>query len=145
MTKFYNFVNETFVNKIEDEKEFINLVVRDCKPVIKIMIKNKNMLFRGMKSKSIYSYNSVRKDRKPKDTPIKMADLLDKAFFKIFHWKPRSEGLFTTSNIYTASKYGSLNAVFPCGNFDYVWSPKVQDFFLSKTIIQRRDETRYPH
>ena len=63
----------------------------------------------------------VRKDRQPRDAHPLAHKVMDEWFEKNFGIKPRSEGLFCTSNIEQAKDYGSPCFVFPVGNFKYLW------------------------
>jgi hypothetical protein len=71
----------------------------------------------------------VRQDRKPLSTTVKMHKVIDDYFFEKFNVRARSQGIFCygeEGRKYT-EEFGSLYAVFPIGEFKYVWSPKVKD------------------
>ena len=74
----------------------------------------------------LYKKN-VRKDRQPKDTSKAVHGVFDEYFEKHFGLKMRSESIFTTSDISTASEYGQPYMVIPIGDYSYCWSPKVED------------------
>jgi hypothetical protein len=66
--------------------------------------------------------NKIRTDRKPKDTPLEMHQLLDKQFQKRFGIKARSNSLFCyfrniNSYLRDRSGYGVPYYIFPIGNF----------------------------
>jgi hypothetical protein len=70
---------------------------------------------------------SRRKDRKPRDTNVKLSQGVDQLLEDKFGWKPRAEGVFTFPVNGPADGYGDPWAVFPIGNFRYVWSPQIMD------------------
>jgi hypothetical protein len=69
------------------------------------------------------------KNRLPRDTDWKIAKAVDELFFKKFHWRPRSEGVFVFPPNGPASGYGQGDpfSIFPIGDFDFVYSPDVMD------------------
>jgi hypothetical protein len=112
---------------------------KDCKPFLKEMNKSipsgdKNALFyRGydsFRSGAIgLQKKKPRTNRQPKDTPRIVHKILDDAFYRVFKWSVRSEGLFTTSQTSYADNYGTLTIFFPIGNYKYVWSSKIKDLY----------------
>ena len=65
---------------------------------------------------------AVRKDRKPRDSSMLSHELADHWFNTKYKLRPRSQGLFCTSNPNTAKRYGKLAYVFPVGKFRYMWA-----------------------
>ena len=119
----------------EDKKfqQISSMVQRDCKPFIKELKKSnskKRPFFnRGTTSKTIddFSKIKVRKDRKPRDTPLEVHNYLDNALKKKFGWKVRSEGVFATSQERTG--YGTSYIFFPIGKYKYVFSTQILDLY----------------
>jgi len=113
----------------------LNQVFNDCKEYIDTIKEcNKGkLLIRG-----IYSYSktpSIIKtkhnwNRIPLDVPSNWHDFLNGIFNSRFKWYVRS-GIFCffTDNKYS-SGYGDTDYfVFPIGQFEYVWCPKIRDLF----------------
>lgn len=64
----------------------------------------------------------VRKDRRPRDSNLLSHRLADDWFYEKFKLRPRTQGLFCTSNKADANLYGTLVYVFPVGDFRYMWA-----------------------
>lgn len=74
----------------------------------------------------------VRKRRTPMSTDIAIHHAVDEFFEMEFNTKFRSESMFATGNRDQASGYGSgggPSIVFPVGDFEFVWSPVIEDFY----------------
>jgi hypothetical protein len=80
----------------------------------------------------------MRKDRKPRNTPLPIHTRSDDWFYSRFGTRYRSQALFVTSRLSTASCYATyetINAspavavvrVIPLGPYTFCWSPKVND------------------
>lgn len=129
--------------------EYVDLIRKKCEPFLgKIDYDIRNYkLCRGVEQRDIpeqdFFFGSVRKGRKPKDTPIEIHDHANEWFLNEFKIKHRSESLFITGKMEDTKKYGRPYVIFPVGNFNFVWSPKVKDF-LSVAIhgIHTKDELR---
>jgi hypothetical protein len=114
------------------EDEVISLIKRDCKPFLSM--KPKALLLRGMKNKPNHPLKlSVRTDRRPSDMPADTHAKFNKWFKELFGINARSECLFVTSSFNIARAYwfshgtGGTYAVFPIGNFSFIWSRFVDD------------------
>jgi len=130
MSRLYTYLNESE----EDIPKFIKGIKSDCLPFIKEMEDNwktyPKFLYRGMKSGEYLSKHTVRNDRRPLHTPKEIHDLVDINMKKKFGWKPRSEGLFVTPSKDEALGYGPAYYIFPIGNYKYIWSPYIEDFYV---------------
>ena len=122
-----NFMNEE-KSKTEIGNEIIEIVKRDCKPFLKEMNK---IIWRGSYIKYIYDYKEItpRKDRRPLDTASEWHKWADDYFSKHFGWKARSEGVFATFDKIATMNYGNPYIFFPIGNYKYIYSPKILDFY----------------
>ena len=78
-----------------------------------------------------------RKDRIPMNTPKNVSDALDRGFQKNFGWKPRTEGVFCTPDITSASFYGDAYLFFPFDEYKYIWSPDVEDLYSDLPDISK--------
>jgi hypothetical protein len=129
-------------------EDIISLLDKNCKPFLKEMKAGKNFLLRlspkyAVKMDIIVS--TIRKNRKPTDTPIHIHNEMDDMLKNKFGWKPRSEGLFTWISKRKGSKdkfwIHNLNRarlVFPVGAYKYVYSPTIRDVY---NVYERFQET----
>lgn len=113
-------------------EKFIALIKNDCKDYLDLLDNIKDvktyfsnqrpLFFRGITNENdTFIKKQVRKDRKPLDSTNQVDNVLvDNVFEERMGVRPRSEGLFTTSNAELANKYGELYMIFPIGKFDYV-------------------------
>ncbi|MFW6046279.1 MAG: hypothetical protein ACOCP4_00550 [Candidatus Woesearchaeota archaeon] len=112
MSKFYKYINEK--NNLDDFdlEEFKN----NCYPFLQLLKKNNyHFLYSGRKSNEHLFKKQVRKNRRPKDTPLKLHNLLDKAFKDEFGVKARSESLFVHTSHIRTHMYGNTYYTFPVG------------------------------
>lgn len=129
MKSFKQFILE-FDSNI-DLDHAAKLIARDCKPFIKEVDGEPAVypLYRGMKEVTTLKPIAVRKDRKPRNTPLGLHKVIDEWFNEHFGYRYRSNGLFCTGDMITTEFYGDLHIVFPIGNLSYVWSEKYMDLF----------------
>ena len=127
---------EMFDNEHIAQKVIYPMLVKDCKGFIVELLKSQRAsgfrwFWRGT-DKQITEIGKVptRKNRKPKDMPVKLHELIDFMFYKKFRWSPRSEGVFTNPQPGSVQPYGQYAyAFFPIGKYRYVWSSRVEDLF----------------
>jgi hypothetical protein len=114
---------------LRDAKPVIKFIRDNCKPYLKM--KGSKPLYRGIAgSEDKYIFiGTVRKRRWPKDTEEEMHKLFNRAFKSVFGWSCRGEGLFVTSDIDQTVEYGEPFAIFPIGNFEFVYSDKIEDLY----------------
>ena len=118
------FESEQVADNFDD---MVKLIKRDCQPFLK---EGKHYLvFRGMKNKAEYFKQSVRQDRLSKNMPKAAHNLIDEWFEEKFGFKARSTAVFAVGDFHTARAYGPVYAIFPIGDFKYVWSGAVNDLF----------------
>lgn len=119
--RLHNFLNEG--NDITIEK-----VLSDCEKYLN-EFSNDIRLWRGVN----YSVDGIfkvipRKDRRPKDTPLQVQNILDTHFKRRFGWKARSEGVFVSNDNNQAGEFGKyIYRFMPIGDYKYVWSPGIND------------------
>ncbi len=125
---------QTFLN--EDTDIDFNTVLKECSEIIDIYNDVGKVLYRGSKSHSASSIIKVypRNDRRPLDMPIYISNALDDEFYQMFDWKPRSEGVFCTSDYNVASSYSNnydrmAYVFFPKNGFKFLWSTDFEDLF----------------
>jgi hypothetical protein len=49
----------------------------------------------------------------------------------------RKKSLFCTGDYQTAQQFGTINFIFPAGDIDYIWSPRINDSYDDSTKIKR--------
>ena len=108
----------------------VEIIKRDCKPFLESGLTR--LMYRGMRNKTkSFMKVPVRQDRKPKSTDRDIHNLADKWFDEKFGFKARSAAAFVTGDFNEALDYGALYAIFPIGDFKFVWSKKSFDLFVS--------------
>ena len=117
-------LDEVTINIIEKVK-------KNCQP----FLKEGHIMYRGVKEDihTIQKFEPLT-DRKPKDLPFFMHQYMDELLFKKFGWRPRSEGVFTTSLPQDTEPYqGTVeynpNIFFPVGEYKYVYNTKIRDLW----------------
>lgn len=101
-----------------------DVIKEHCQPFLKM---TDQPLYRGVSIPLTSTFirakvETVRKDRKPRDSSLFSHKLADDWFFQQFKLRPRSQGLFCTASAKGAANYGKLAYVFPVGNFRYMWA-----------------------
>jgi hypothetical protein len=126
--RFNKYITEE--NDIEFEKIY-DILKKDC---FKFLKESKGLvLYRGTErgASARIEKKNVRKDRLPLDMPPTLHEVFNEELHKKFHWYPRTQGVFATSNPSEASAFGIGNFFFPIGNYKYIWSPSYKDIWLS--------------
>jgi hypothetical protein len=124
--KFLNYLNES------DSVDFIK---KKCRVLLGIYTDNGKYFYRGTRNTERMKLIVPRQDRIPMNMPKNVHAFLDELFYDKFGWKPRSSGVFVSSNEMEAKAYGSFTKnkvpIFLATDpFKVVWSPKVPDLFV---------------
>lgn len=116
-------------------QEIANVIRRDCAPFIQ---NNREALLSGIylnrgisgadRLNDFFIKGQVRQQRPPRDTPVFWHKLIDSYFQKEFGFPYRSASMFACIDASAACDYGVPYAVFPIGEYDICFSPKIQDF-----------------
>lgn len=111
--------------------EIVQEMQRKCQPYLKDMADSGLAceMNSGRKEAKDYFIKPVRKGRKSVDTPQFISDLFDKYFKKKFGWMPRSNSVFTYSNVNDTNYYGISYMLFPVGKYRFVWSDDIKDLW----------------
>ena len=147
MITFKQYLQEQTDEYLDDPSQIASIIKRDCLPFLR-EIGDKLPLYRGILSRhSTLTRRKVRKDRIPKDTSKEVHHVLNLAFKQLSGINYRSEAVFVTHNKNVALDYGAIHMIFPIGNFDYAWSPKINDAFewfaqgdLSNAVLKKQIE-----
>lgn len=112
-------------NTIEEFAEFLG---NNCRPFLE---KNPDLLplYRGSERPKKITVVDVRQDRKPMTTNLLVHDVVRELFLERGIKANRENSLFTTGYPIQARMYGSVFYCFPMGDFDFSWSPEVDDLY----------------
>ena len=134
--RFYRHLTE---QNYYSQEEVIEILQKNCSEYLKVLkslgSKEKileNMLYRGIKGKDKYPEKGInkikpRENRKPKDTPEEIHELLDDLFKRKFGWSVRSKGVFATSDVGNAKDFGIAFPFFPADGFKFVYTWDIED------------------
>lgn len=131
--KFKKYITEITDDDMADS--IAKKLKKDCMPFIKEMKANNLQGWFYRATDNYYNFISKpikpRKDRRPRNTVKELHNYLNMWFKKKFGWKPRSEGVFASSDRNQLEfLYGEPFLFFPIGNYKYVYNPKVRDIFM---------------
>ncbi len=125
-------------------------ILNDCQMYLKNC--DDRFLYRGLNDESSFKPMSIikhRKDRMPLNTTKLAHDLFDSYTLEKFGWKTRSDTLFVTGDYYRSMDYAydqyNVYLVFPIGNFKFVYSELVDDFYAGVEDIPEVEETIKNH
>lgn len=118
--------------------ESFEWVWTECQPFLKAIEYNVNewVLHRGMQFPGELTQHLPKfgikearlGNRTPMDTSAEDHNALNQYFVKN-HDKPYRNGVFAAGAINLAAAYGTPMAIFPIGQFDYVWHPNIKDLY----------------
>jgi len=139
------FDREGFNNAIEKlHSEIIPLLKKDCAPFIRELKGANSYLFSGIDKKidSIISRELTRDIRNPiGDLDDKTRDKINLELKEKFGFDRSTNVKFGTGDYATASNYGYGYMIFPIGNFQYIWSPKIQNLNVWFRTHDKDDKT----
>lgn len=129
--KSTEFINEGNDGPVIPEKEWLKIVKsihRDCKPFLQQA--KGGTLYRGLgNADDDFLKKKVRlTDRVPKDMPQEIHNKLNQ-YFLMKHGGKFRNALFVSGDMSVAIEYGNLYRIFPIGQFEFLWSPKVFDLY----------------
>lgn len=112
----------------KEMRKYANLIHKHCQPFLQ-QIKNPkdDILFRGMNINADFIKKNVRlSNRIPVDMPDDVHKKLNQ-YFTMKYGAPFRNALFVTGDYDIAIEYGNVYAIFPIGNFKFLWSEHVHD------------------
>jgi len=123
-----------FISESNDLAAELDLLANECEPFLRDLerpLHPDSMMFRGMATSNASPIQklTVKRNRRPTDTPLHLHRVADDWFFDNFGWRGRSAGLFCTGSKTQARGYGDVHAVFPVGDYEIIWSPRVKDLY----------------
>lgn len=120
---------------LEELLNAVDLIKRDCKPFIKEMKKFSSplLLYRGVSNSELFISRTTNPKRMTIDSSRFVTAFFNKMAYDNFGAKFRTENVIFGSGSYgQAAGYGNVYAVFPIGDFKFLWSPKIIDFYNSQ-------------
>lgn len=132
-------LQDLFEAQVKIDPEVVAKVQKDCAPYLKAI--QGRRLYRGLNESKFESeanggvfLGHVRNDRRPRDSNRWLHDVMDKFFMEKMGVPARSASLFAVKDFGTAENYAPLqqgaHVIFPIGNFEYAWSPIIQDLYV---------------
>ena len=143
--RLVNYLNEKSVAKFSDFDIAMEFMEKNCQPFIDYWTKRLNpddFLYRGVPGVPDIFLKKVRKNRKPMNTEEEIQKIADDNFERRFGIRARSETVFCSSKIKQAKDYGQPRIIFPVGKYEVIWSPDIEDMYLSMSsdIEEFRDQ-----
>ena len=129
-------LEQLLLEELSDD-EILEILERDCQQFLESC--DNRFLYRGSKTESkekTLHKVKTRKDRAPRDMNGNTHVLIDNYFEKKYGIRYRSASVFTTGSKENAEDYGSAYAVFPIGEFSFIWSPNVVDLYSNLKAAQ---------
>ena len=115
-------------------EEVVEILKRECQPFLQATNNLEYNLYRGIRSIIPFDGQILHSTRcpigrRPKDSPLFLHKVADKWFFDKTGIAFRSNAIFCTGNAAEAIEYGAVYLMIPIGNFDFCYSPKVEDLY----------------
>lgn len=124
--------------------ELLDEMAKKCDPKV-VDFLFENHLYRAQKADMYwgpdFGISAYPKKRKPVDTPAIIQEIVDDYLRKRGFEALRSNSIFCTGKVSTASKYlktsksdeedqNYIMVIFPQKDFHFTWNPKIEDFYL---------------
>jgi hypothetical protein len=145
--RYLNYINENnFVEAIEDKRESIDFLNKECSQFVKELKAGKRLFLRtrhtfSRNENDLLTMKSLHGNREPIDTPKELSKKVDELLKSYFGWKPRSEGYFVwIDNVHSnriKSNPNITRVIFPINGYKYVYSPEVMDLFDNYSTIYK--------
>jgi len=120
-----------FITEEHSQEEIIgycNTILTECQPFLQQC--GRRWMWRGVRSQpDAFIHKEIRvANRKPKDTPGRLHKKFNAVFMKE-HGAPFRNAMFSAGKPGAVDDYGRVYAVFPEGDFEFIWNPGVADLF----------------
>jgi hypothetical protein len=136
--RLYEVVRKSYAPQAysEDTKTLIEYIIANCKPWMQAAygevawrgVRKYKWLTRGETAPNAFVRNT-RSDRVPKDSDKKLHKLYNLWIRLAGGVANRSNSIFVSGNRREAHAYGKVYAVYPIGQFNYTWSPRLDDWY----------------
>jgi len=132
--KFNDYLNEEKIDTIIKE------IKTNCQPFLKDWrsLNIDTFPYSGRIKKVDFGIKNIRKDRKSKDMPIELHQLLDNWFYKKFGVRARSNSIFVSFDLNEVSFYGMPHLIFPIGNYTAISSSYIRDLYNEMSILYKQ-------
>lgn len=113
-----------------DFPTLLKTIETKCRPWLAASENGAEVVYRGVKNaEHLGSFiKKTRTDRKPLDSVPTAHEIYNTLLQHAGSKANRSNSVFTTGYKLEAAEYGKVYIVFPIGEFNYVWSPKYEDW-----------------
>ncbi len=140
MSRFNNYLNESLKQELD---VVLNKIEDKCSHYLNEVRKRNYWLYSGRRNDSdLLIHKKVRKDRRPKDTPLDLHFYLDELFRMKTGIKLRSNSVFGIRSYDIARKYGTVYVLFPIGNNYSLWyNPDVNDLWSEVSWIHKEQRS----
>lgn len=109
-------------------KNVAQFIKKNCQPYLKENPDfEKFPLFRGISSSEQVIVSPIRTDRKPLDTDVATHNAIVKELRSRGIKANRDNSIFCSGDSDVSYTYGNRYVIFPVGNFDFTWNPKIVD------------------
>lgn len=110
-------------------REFIQA---NCRPWLESYT-GKETLYRGIRNVENLAFTRpVRQDRRPRDSDMETHQFFNHVISMAGGVANRSNSAFVTTDSRSAQEYGTVCVVMPVGDFNYTWSPYMQDWYSNE-------------
>ena len=120
----------------KDKERFFKIckfIERNCSEFIAQAQASRKFLYRGeTRDLGEYSMGHSRENRRPRDTDIKVQQVVDQLLSRQGFKALRGNSIFTISDIKQAYGYDLVYVIFPLNGFDYTWSHKFADWEIKE-------------
>jgi len=130
----YKHNDDEYADDVQDEdiiSDVFEDIKKNCQEYLNMLQIDGKILWRGMDIDKDIDIITPLKDRKPKDSPELIQNILDDLFEEKFGIRPRSQGTFAFQTESRFKQYGPEYMIFPFDGFKYVWSYDVVDFYTT--------------
>ena len=119
------------INESADPKKVLEAIKNECQPYIsQINDMDGNRLRRGMTfNADVKKMNAVGDGRNETEDDVEWELFANKWLSKKFGFNARTEAVYCAGGVPMAKRYGLAYSIFPIGNFEFVWSPVVEDLY----------------
>lgn len=137
--RLQRYITEDNVKNLDylDFDKVIDFIQKRCKPFLQeIRGCRSRTLIRGKRDLNVDKFAKVkrRENRLPMNMSPDYMRFLDDVFQDVFGWRPRSTGVFSEFSKAIKSGYGTPYLLFPIGNFRYLYSNDIADFYLDDAM-----------